>query len=201
MQDRYRNFAELKAAEEEGVSYRIVVRRRQSSIVVIAPHAGFIEHETGLLATEIAGEDLSLYRFEALLPGTRYPPGRQHPLHITSHHFDEPQCVDMVVGSTLVVAVHGRADRGDKRAIYLGGLDEMLVEAIADALHHSGFAVRTSGHQFPAADPMNICNRSKGNRGGAQLELPNSLRHRLRRDEEIRGVFVASVRRGMGIIP
>ena len=194
MPDRYANFAELKAAEEEGVTYRISVRERSSAAIIIAPHGGYIEHETGALATEIAGDELSLYCFEALTPEDRQPPGRQHRLHITSHHFDEPECLRLVGASELVVAIHGRADRGDKNAIYLGGLNAALVKDIAHQLAKNGFTVKTSGHQFPATEPLNICNRSKDGRGGAQIELPNSLRRRLHIDEKKRRAFVAAMR-------
>lgn len=61
MPDKYSNFAEVPAAEEEGTDFKIVVvNRLQSRVAVIAPHAGGIEPRTGPIARSIAGAEFSL---------------------------------------------------------------------------------------------------------------------------------------------
>jgi phage replication-related protein YjqB (UPF0714/DUF867 family) len=72
-----------------------------------------------------------------------------------------------------VVAIHGCS--GDAPQALIGGLDDDLKERIADAISAVGVDVLSSGHRFPAVDPMNICNR--GRRGiGVQIEMTSVLR-------------------------
>ncbi|MGA9599177.1 MAG: poly-gamma-glutamate hydrolase family protein [Methylocystis sp.] len=53
--DLYNSFAELAAAETEGVHYQIRVIERASKIVVVAPHGGKIEPGSSETAALIAG--------------------------------------------------------------------------------------------------------------------------------------------------
>jgi hypothetical protein len=70
-------------------------------VAIIAPHGGKIEPWTSAIATAIAADDYCLYCFE----GRKRRENRD--LHITSTHFDEPQCLTLVSGCDQVVAVHG----------------------------------------------------------------------------------------------
>ena len=98
--DWYTSFAALRAAEPPG-EYRIRAFPRGSAKAVLAPHGGAIEPGTSEIAAAVAGEDLSLYCFEGLK-------GRVHSrLHITSHLFDEPECLALVAASDRVLAMHG----------------------------------------------------------------------------------------------
>ena len=99
MADRFQNFADLSAEMVAGVDYRIRAEDRGSAVVILAPHGGTIEPETGLIAKAIAGRDLSFYVFEALKPGAHGD------FHITSHRFDEPQALALVGGAELILAV------------------------------------------------------------------------------------------------
>ena len=83
MADRYRNFAQLRKGETEGIDYRICIRERVSFAVIIAPHGGRIEPGTFEIAAAIAENIHSLYCFE----GLRNRPHRD--LHIRSTCFDE----------------------------------------------------------------------------------------------------------------
>jgi phage replication-related protein YjqB (UPF0714/DUF867 family) len=187
MADRYRNFADLAAHEVEEIDYAVCCLARHSPVTVIAPHGGYIEPRTSEVARMIAAERCNLCCFEGLRAG------RPHgDLHITSRHFDEPRCMNLVAGSELVVAVHGCLDRGDPDTTLVGGLDWTLRDAIGTALSHAGFDALTTAHRFPGTHPDNICNR--GSRGaGCQLELPMSLRDRLGDDPALLALFSEAV--------
>jgi phage replication-related protein YjqB (UPF0714/DUF867 family) len=57
----------------------------------------------------------------------------------------------------------------------LGGLNEPLKEAVAQALAKIGFSCLIDGHAFPGRHPYNICNRGRSGEG-VQLELSEGLR-------------------------
>ncbi len=184
MSDLYDSYADLAAGEAEGVHYRIRVIERASPIAIVAPHGGRIEAGTSQTAALIAADLFSLYCFEGLVAGRR--------LHITSARFDEPRALALVESSDIAVGVHGRADRGDHRTIWLGGLHESLRDAIGAALERTGFKTSTDHHMQGKA-PGNICNRGRL-RAGVQLELPMSLRNAFLNDPFARQAFASAVR-------
>jgi len=167
--DKYRNFAELAAHEREDADYRIIVRSVPAAhISIVAPHGGGIERGTSELACAIAGRDFNLYLFEGLKPR-----GNFTSLHITSRHFDEPRCMDLLRRSKTILTVHGCM--GMHHTMYLGGLDTSLKTLLARKLRATGMDIRLNDHPFPASDGDNLCNR--GFRGaGVQLELTAGLR-------------------------
>jgi phage replication-related protein YjqB (UPF0714/DUF867 family) len=116
-----------------------------------------------------------------------------HELHLTSHNFDEPIGCGIVARSRVVVALHGRLDRHDPQAVWLGGLDIALRDRIAAGLRHAGFQALTEGHMFPADQAANICNRGRSGKG-VQLELPRGLRGGLAKSPELLGRFVQAMR-------
>src|SRR6266576_3721381 len=119
MADKYSNYEELAAAEQEGTDFEIVlIKQIPPRVAIIAPHAGGIEPQTGPIAKEIAGTEFSLYCFR----GTKKK--GNHDLHITSHHFDEPKCLDLIRDHEWVVAIHGCEKDGER--VYLSGLDKTL---------------------------------------------------------------------------
>lgn len=184
MSDLYDSYAELAVHEPEGVHYRICVVERASPIVIVAPHGGRIEPGTSQTAALIAAELFSLYCFEGLVSGRR--------LHITSARFDEPRALALVESSEIAIGVHGRADRGDPRTIWMGGLHESLRDAIGAALERVGFKTSTDHHMQGKA-PGNICNKGRL-RAGVQLELPMSLRNAFFNDPFTRQAFASAVR-------
>lgn len=162
-------YEDLSRAFRRGRDYEIVVERRPGArLAVIAPHGGRIENGTSEVARALAGEEFHLYLFEGTLEVHNY-----RSLHLTSHLFDEPQCLELLAGTELVLAVHGCG--GDGELAYLGGRDEALRDRLAAALRDAGIAAATDGHPFPAQHPLNVCNRGAGGRG-AQLELTHALR-------------------------
>jgi phage replication-related protein YjqB (UPF0714/DUF867 family) len=190
MTDQYASFAALAAREIEGVHYRIRFATRPSPFAVVTPHGGWIEPGASEATIAIAGEVLSFYCFESL---TRR--ARGDGLHITSTRFDEPQAMQLVQSSDIVVGVHGRKNGDDDASVWVGGLHEPLRDAIAAALRDSGFRAKSvgEGHPLSGRDPTNICNRGRQG-AGVQLELPMALRLRLTDDPGRRQLFAATVR-------
>lgn len=173
MPGKYASFAELALNESEGVDYRVsAIERPASPVLIVAPHGGTIEVGTSEIATLIAGEEYSFFAFEGLKPE-----GRNRELHITSHHFDHPDCVALAARSDTAVAVHGC--RGDA-CVFIGGLESRLTTLLATHIAAAGFEVITEGHQYPGRHPLNICNRTARGRG-AQLEITYDLRGSPRR--------------------
>jgi len=165
----YRGYADLARAQTRGRDYEIVVERKpESRIAVIAPHGGGIENGTSEIARAIAGVDFSLYLFEGMRPSRNYLA-----LHLTSHCFDEPECLELIAGCPYVVAIHGCA--GPEPRVLLGGLDVKLCAELGVAIDAAGVPAFTRGHRFPAVHPNNICNRGARGRG-VQLEVTESLR-------------------------
>lgn len=167
--DRYMGFSDLAKVQAEGSDFRVHIRSNaKSSIAVIAPHGGSIEQGTSEVAREIAGADFNLYLFEGIRPAGNYAA-----LHLTSHKFDEPRCLELLSNCDHVIAIHGC--RGEKQQALVGGLDEPLKSSLAQAIAGLGIDTRLQGHQFPAVEPKNICNR--GRRGvGVQIEMTMALR-------------------------
>jgi phage replication-related protein YjqB (UPF0714/DUF867 family) len=193
MADQYHSFAALSAREREGVHYTVRLVRRPSPIAIVAPHGGWIERGSSEAAEAIAGEAFSLYCFESL---TRRDRGDG--LHITSTLFDEPQALQLVAASRVVVGVHGRKNGADEASTWVGGLDEALRDAICAALLEAGFRAKTVGEGHPLAgrDPLNICNRGYAG-AGVQLELPRALRMSFSGETARRDAFGAAVRRAL----
>jgi phage replication-related protein YjqB (UPF0714/DUF867 family) len=168
--DGYRGYDDLALALREGVDYAVHVRYpANSAVAVIAPHGGRIEGGTSAVARLIAGVDHGLYLFE----GLRTANDNFDHLHLTSHCFDEPRCLELIGACDTVIAIHGYAAPGAD--VLLGGRDERLKGALAPALAAQGLSVQTDGHDFPGLDPRNICNRGRTGQG-VQMELSASLR-------------------------
>jgi len=167
--DSYMGFQDLVKVQVEGSDYRVQMRLSAgSSIAVIAPHGGSIEQGTSDVARAIAGADFNLYLFEGIRPAGNYAA-----LHLTSHKFDEPRCLELLSHCDHVIAIHGC--RGEEQQALVGGLDESLKARVGEAIAELGIDTRLQGHRFPATEPKNICNR--GRRGaGVQIEMTMALR-------------------------
>lgn len=173
MRQEYPNYAALAAAHAEGRDYRITMQQVHGArAVIVAPHAGKIEPRTGDIAQAIAGPEHSLYLFEGTMKDDNW-----ELLHITSHNFDEPRCLDLVRDHEVVLTIHGCGNLdGAPDAVYVGGLDDAGKERAAEALRRAWFDARIKGHRFQGKEPNNICNR--GSTGmGIQLEISRALRN------------------------
>lgn len=165
----YRSFADLTKHQVRGKDYEIVVLPRPaSSVAVIAPHGGSIERRTSEIARDIASVDFNLYLFEGIRPSRNYSA-----LHLTSHLFDEPECLAFIARCPFVVAIHGCV--GADERVLLGGLNLTLKNQLAAALYDVNVTVQTDGHHFLATDASNICNRGL-TRSGVQMEITGPLR-------------------------
>jgi phage replication-related protein YjqB (UPF0714/DUF867 family) len=178
MGDKYKSFAELEASEEEGLAFERQLARRESDTLIIAPHGGGIEQGTSEIAAAVAGEEFSLYCFNGIKGS-----GNED-LHITSTLFDEPQCLDLVKQSRIVVVIHG-LQRRDK-AINVGGLDERLKTRLVEALNEAGFEARQDDSHHSGTFPSNICNRGLAGEG-VQLEITEGLRRTMFKSLKRRG--------------
>jgi phage replication-related protein YjqB (UPF0714/DUF867 family) len=165
---KYASFGELAEHEAQGRDFRVrQVERPGSRVVILAPHGGKIEEGTSEIAALIAGADHSLFCFEGLKSR-----GRNRDLHITSHRFDHPDCLDMAARRDIIVSVHGCM--GHSR-IFVGGLDVGLSGRLSIRLAAEGYVVVSEGHRYPGRHPFNICNRGLRKKG-AQLEITYDLR-------------------------
>jgi phage replication-related protein YjqB (UPF0714/DUF867 family) len=185
----YRNYADLATAQLLDRDFRIeVLRRPDSPVAVIAPHGGGIEDGTSELAGAIAGAEFNLYRFEGTRSKHNY-----RALHLTSHRFDEPQCLRLLSTCRYVIAVHGC--RGAGHEVLLGGRDSELRGRILAGVRGAGIAARDEDHEFPAIHPDNVCNRG-ASRMGVQVEVT----HELRRSERARDL-AAAIRAVLAALP
>jgi len=167
--DKYGDFAALAHGEQAGIDYCIkLLERAPSKVSILAPHGGSIERRTSAIATAIAEDNFNLYLFE----GTD-PAGSFEVLHITSHRFDEPQCLNLISRCDTVVAIHGCS--GDDRTVMLGGLDQPLIADLKAAIQPTGVQVLSGNHRYPGTHKQNICNRGRSGRG-VQIELTDALR-------------------------
>lgn len=165
----YECYADLAGSQVEGADFRIHIERRAScGIAVVAPHGGAIEEGTSEIARAVAGSEFNLYLFEGLRPSGSYAA-----LHLTSHRFDEPQCLALLAGCDQVIAIHGC--RGAGPEALLGGLDDKLKLRIGAAISAAGIETRLAGHRYPAVHQRNICNRGRSG-AGVQIELTSALR-------------------------
>jgi len=139
----------------------------------------------------IARDDYSFYAFEGLRP-CRY---HGH-LHITSTHFDEPQGLALICAADTAIAVHGRVDGDDPRTVWAGGRADALRDAIASSLVASGFQAASSDRALAGRQLANICNRGTAG-AGVQIEIPRTLRDKLKRDQAILTLFSDAVRQAM----
>ncbi len=166
--DLYSSYAELSKNEVENKDYRrVIIQKTDSCVAIIAPHGGAIERGTSKIAKEIAKNNFNLYIFE----GTK--PKQNRNLHITSHNFDDPECLDLIINCEIVISIHGCIADGE--CVLLGGLDNKLIKDMSDTLKQNDLNVLSDGHKFSASDTNNICNRGKTGRG-VQVEISATLR-------------------------
>ena len=116
-------------------------------------------------------------------------------MHITSHNFDEPNAIELVSKSNIVVAIH--ACTGNAGLVHIGGLDEELKEVIADELEARGIRVSKEHPGFQGSNPHNICNRGTTGKG-VQLEITRDLRDDLKKVHLIAEAVEAALMRRPG---
>ena len=170
--DIYNSFRELKNHQKLNRDYKISISNVGSQITILAPHGGKIEPRTSDLAKIIAQTHYNFYCFEGIKKQNNSC------LHITSHKFDEPNAVELVTRSNIVVAIH--ACTGNAGLVHIGGLDEALKEVFANELKSRGIRVSKEHPDFQGSNPHNICNRGTSGKG-VQLEITRDLRDDLKK--------------------
>ena len=181
MRDEYTSYAELLSKHQEGADFdRTLLARDGAKVALLAPHGGRLENFTDTIAESVAGADFSLYCFRSKLGW-----GKTN-LHITSHNFDDPECVALVAKHRWAVAVHGCSEPGD--IVFIGGRDQALIDDLALSLERSSIRTQVAEHAYPGKHPNNICNRTSSN-SGAQIEMTLPFRK-----SGAVPVFVAAVR-------
>ncbi|MDD2371043.1 MAG: poly-gamma-glutamate hydrolase family protein [Firmicutes bacterium] len=165
--DLYANYNSLSSAKIIGLDYKIVNRKTNSSIAVIAIHGGSIEGGTTELADNIAG---TKYNYYSLL-GTMKSGNSS--LHITSTHFDEPIALNIVKNSKKTLSIHGFSST--TKLTYVGGLDKVLVNKVKTRLKAAGFKVADAPIALAAINTNNITNKNLS-KAGVQIELSTALR-------------------------
>jgi phage replication-related protein YjqB (UPF0714/DUF867 family) len=160
--DTYKSYSQLAKHMTKDVDYSILAMQRHSPVTVVAPHGGGIEPGTSEVAKALAGRTISLYIFEGLKgKGNRR-------LHITSTRFDEPQCLDLIHRTGIVITIHACDNRGS--TVYIGGRHKELKEDILDALKEAGFKGIDDSTHHGGINPYNLCNRGR-TRSGVQIEF------------------------------
>jgi phage replication-related protein YjqB (UPF0714/DUF867 family) len=169
--DKYKNFEELARNEREGVDFDIELVDRVGSCAVISIHGGNIEPGTTEIARIIAGDKYSFYSFIG-----KKTEKESKDLHITSSHFDEPKCLELVSKTEKVISIHG--EHGKEEFIMVGGLDIEAIKKIIDSLKNAGFEVREAMENVNGNLLENICNKCLSKKG-IQLEISRGLRDEL----------------------
>jgi phage replication-related protein YjqB (UPF0714/DUF867 family) len=166
----YSSFSQLARYEREGTDYQRYWVRRDSPILIAAPHGGGIEPGTSEVAVALAGESHALYVFEG------YKGEENRRLHVASTRFNDPQLDDLLEESQYVAAVHGC--REVQPLVYVGGLYEIWVRQAINLLRRAGFSAERDNSHHAGLYPTNLCNR--GHSGiGVQFELSRGLRREM----------------------
>lgn len=178
--DKYKNFSELSAKEQQGTAYRIRLVQRDSAIAVLAPHGGRIEPESSAIAEAIAGAAFSFYAFSGCKPKGNCD------LHLTATCFDEPLALALLKETPTILTVHGC--RGTAPRVIIGGRDDRLVAAMLTSLKENGFTAQVGEIGLAGRHPNNLCNRGTSGMG-VQLEISAGLRQLLSTGEAATAAF------------
>lgn len=171
--DRYDCFATLRAHERAGLDFTIGLRWGSSGVAVMVPHGGRIEPGTSEIGRALAGANHTFYEFAGIKPADNFT------LHIRSERFDEPQALEVIDRSRILLVVHGCA--GADETLYVGGRASVVKKDLVGELGKLGLTMRDHP-VFRGKHPDNLCNRPT-NGGGIQLEFSAALRKTLLADQ------------------
>ena len=165
--DKYSDFKTLAANEILNIDYQILIQDLGADITIVAPHGGLIEPKTSLITRLIAGDTFNYYCFEGIKKKNNQD------LHITSHRFDEPKALYLILSSDIILTIHACKDIED--AIYVGGSFKELACNIQNTLGKFKIKISKQEKKFAGTHPDNICNKGRRKRG-VQLEISRGLR-------------------------
>lgn len=195
--DHCQNFAELAAKNVAGKDYKIEVQDRNSKILVMAFHGGFIEPGTTELAKAIVGEELSYYGFEGLVDReTDEASYTSSLLHLTSSKFDEPLLMKLALAKEFCLAIHGFG--GVEADFCIGGtnvdqrrqITENLSKAFPDLKSCELCCNPFNGTSLK--NPVNRCLKR-----GVQIEISPRARKQILRDAKFRKDVAGSLRKAL----
>jgi len=170
--EAYQSFRELLRGEVEGRDFSRIVVARSSPIVIVALHGGGIEPGTSEIAQAIAGSEYSLYCFDSLKTS-----GNEL-LHIPSHDFDDPLCLNLIKTAQVVISVHGCSGEDYEDGVFVGGRHSLLRERLSHGLQQAGFPVAPGPGRYPGQHRDNVCNLGQAGKG-IQLEISKGLRDQM----------------------
>ena len=147
-----------------------VDRSHHSRVKIFAPHAGCIEPCTGPTVHAIAMDRFDCFIFS----GTRKK-DCFHTLHVTSTHYDEPQCLEMARDAMIAIAFHG-CD-GDDSFLMIGGGNREYSLALSTYLTDRGYTVPPISGNLRGEDEQNFVNRARMK--GIQVECSVGFRRLL----------------------
>ncbi|MCD8837974.1 poly-gamma-glutamate hydrolase family protein [Staphylococcus arlettae] len=178
MVDKYTSMTELFQQTSAQEDWEIETINRDSHVLVAAIHGGAIERGTSEIAQLIAqlgGYDY--YSFNAIRPN------KNHELHVTANHFDDPLLLSMVREKEHALSIHGCM--GDKPEIYIGGKDSTYIERIKSKLTAQGVVVKDAPSPIAGKHAYNFVNQSKRQQG-IQLELTVAFRKALFKNRQFK---------------
>ncbi|MDP1689595.1 MAG: poly-gamma-glutamate hydrolase family protein [bacterium] len=178
MAEVYENFQELS---EKETGYSIECEDRSTDFAIVGIHGGQIEPGSEEVVRAIAGTDLSFYLFL----------GNESRQHITSTHFDEKDCLDLISKSKKVISIHG--EKGSEEFVMLGGLDKDLIAKAERGLTDAEFTVIPPASNVRGNEENNLCNRCTSGKG-LQIEMSRGLRDSLVQDQARMNAFAQIIR-------
>jgi phage replication-related protein YjqB (UPF0714/DUF867 family) len=162
----------LKARSD---SFEIEALNRQSNFLLFAPHGGGIEPGTSEICWWFFKSPYSLYSFTGKGLNCRK-------LHITSTSFDEPTLLDLLSCHEYAISFHGMTNDLSSQIstdIYLGGLNEPLIELTTSHLRKNGYYVKSNSElphsQLGGMEKENVTNKCRSGMG-MQIEISEKLR-------------------------
>lgn len=192
MEDQFKNFRDMTdhiSPDDWGTE----IRGGDDRWLIIAPHGGTIEPNSDDVALAIADSDLAYYVFRSHVRKAVAN------LHITSSNFDDEEALDLLGLCDFAVAIHGAADTENADMMtHMGGLNDHLRDAIANALNKAGFPTQIAAGGIAGRDPQNICNRCRTGLG-VQLELSRHLRSVLISKPDALSAYAGAVRTALGV--
>lgn len=188
--DRYKNFADLDAHEKRGKDYKIEqIEREKSDVLSLAIHGGEIEPGTAEIARAFAKRKYSLYVFNGISKSDPENPSMTDSrLHLTSHHFDEPDLLLLAPKHKTCVSFHGYP--GDEADICLGGKNEVLRLKMLQTLELAFPGLKTCSlccspyNGLHKKNPVNLCSNT-----GVQLEMSPKVRKMILKSWKFRRNF------------
>lgn len=168
MIDQFNSMTELMLHTSEGEDWEIHTRQTAQSMIITAVHGGAIERGTTELAQSISERgNYDFYTFK----GVRH--NKNHELHVTSRHFDEPKLLQMINDNRHAISVHGCM--GDKPEVYIGGRDQALINYIKQYLSEINIIVKDAPAHISGLHDDNFVNCCQ-HKAGVQLEITARLR-------------------------